>query len=96
MIAVIHDGAVINKGPWEYVLFDGSPNPLPEGAVEGDFDVVQTADGKYVLRTAYEELRRAAYPPIQDQLDALYRAGLFPPEMAALLRAVKDRYPKEV
>jgi hypothetical protein len=42
----------------------------------------------------YAEKRRSEYPAIGDQLDALYHAGVFPAEMAALLRAVKDKYPK--
>ena len=42
----------------------------------------------------YAEKRKTDYPAIGDQLDALYHAGLFPAEMAALLRAVKDKYPK--
>jgi len=42
----------------------------------------------------YAEKRKTDYPAIGDQLDALYHAGVFPAEMAALLRAVKDKYPK--
>ena len=38
--------------------------------------------------------RDRVYPPIGDQLDALFRAGVFPPEMAAQLQAVKDAHPK--
>ena len=42
----------------------------------------------------YAKKRKGEYPTIGDQLDALYHAGVFPAEMAALLRAVKDKYPK--
>jgi len=42
----------------------------------------------------YSEKRKSEYPAIGDQLDALYHAGVFPAEMAALLKAVKDKYPK--
>ena len=42
----------------------------------------------------YAQKRKGEYPAIGDQLDALYHAGMFPAEMAALLRAVKDKYPK--
>ena len=42
----------------------------------------------------YQRLRAAAYPPIGDQLDALYHAGIFPAEMAAKLAEVKARFPK--
>ena len=44
--------------------------------------------------TQYRRQRAAEYPPIGDQLDALFHAGVFPVEMAALIQAVKDRYPK--
>ena len=40
-------------------------------------------------------IRALSYPPIGDQLDALFHAGIFPEEMAAKLQAVKDKYPKE-
>lgn len=42
----------------------------------------------------YRDYRRKAYPPVGDQLDALYHAGLFPTEMAEKIRAVKEMYPK--
>jgi len=38
--------------------------------------------------------RKSEYPPIGDQLDALFHAGVFPEEMAAKIQAVKDKYPK--
>ena len=43
---------------------------------------------------AYRAERAIAYPPIGDQLDALFHAGVFPPEMEAQIQAVKDEYPK--
>jgi hypothetical protein len=42
----------------------------------------------------YAQKRVLEYPPIGDQLDALFHAGVFPVEMAALVQAVKDKYPK--
>ena len=41
----------------------------------------------------YRRNRAAEYPSIQEQLDALYHAGVFPPEMSARIRAVKEKYP---
>jgi hypothetical protein len=43
---------------------------------------------------SYQEKRVMEYPSIGDQLDALFRAGVFPAEMAAQIQAVKDKYPK--
>lgn len=45
-------------------------------------------------RNSYFAARVEAYPPIGDQLDALYHAGLFPPEMEKKIRAVKEAFPK--
>ena len=41
----------------------------------------------------YRRNRAREYPSIEDQLDALYHAGVFPPEMANRIRAVKEKYP---
>jgi hypothetical protein len=42
----------------------------------------------------YAQKRVGEYPPIGDQLDALFKAGVFPADMAARIQAVKDKYPK--
>ena len=43
----------------------------------------------------YSDKRKAEYPDIGDQLDDLYHKGAFSDEMAAKLKAVKDKYAKE-
>ena len=47
-----------------------------------------------LARTKYQRNRASEYPPIGDQLDALFKAGVFPTDMAATLQAVKNKYPK--
>ena len=42
----------------------------------------------------YTNKRKAEYPEIGDQLDDLYKQGVFSAEMTALIKAVKDKYPK--
>lgn len=42
----------------------------------------------------YRRQRQGAYPPIGDQLDDLFKAGLFSDEMAAQIQAIKNAYPK--
>ncbi len=42
----------------------------------------------------YIKKRVDEYPDIGDQLDSLYHAGAFPADMAAKLKAVKDKHPK--
>jgi hypothetical protein len=44
--------------------------------------------------TKYQRQRKPEYPSITDQLDALFHAGVFPPEMAEQIQAIKDKYPK--
>jgi hypothetical protein len=43
----------------------------------------------------YARNRKEEYPNIGDQLDALFKAGVFPDDMAAKIQAVKDKYPKD-
>jgi hypothetical protein len=47
-----------------------------------------------LARTQYQRDRAKEYPAIGDQLDALFKAGVFPADMAATIQAVKDKYPK--
>lgn len=42
----------------------------------------------------YRMLRAAAYPPIGDQLDALWKGGAAAEDMLQRVLAVKARYPK--
>jgi hypothetical protein len=43
---------------------------------------------------AYKYQRAAEYPPIGDQLDALWKGGDAAAEMLAKVQAVKAKYPK--
>lgn len=55
-----------------------------------DKDAVQA----YVDAYAYIAKRAAEYPPIGDQLDALWKGGEAAAEMLAKVQAVKNKYPK--
>ena len=70
-------------------------------------DVAYDADGNevaydkaavqaYVDAHAYIAKRAAEYPPIGDQLDALWKGGDAAAEMLAKVQAVKAKYPKGV
>lgn len=70
-------------------------------------DVAYDADGNevsydkaaveaYVQAHAYIAKRQAEYPPIGDQLDALWKGGEAAAEMLAKVQAVKAKYPKGV
>lgn len=43
---------------------------------------------------AYKEKRAKEYPPIAEQLDALWKGGDAAAEMLAKVQAVKNKYPK--
>jgi hypothetical protein len=58
---------------------------------QAQLKVLPTTEACY---TDYADRRRAEYPSIEEQLDALYHAGAFPPDMAERIHAVKLRYPK--
>jgi len=42
----------------------------------------------------YTELRRAAYPPVGDQLDAIWKGGADAAAMLVTINVVKTRFPK--
>jgi len=48
----------------------------------------------YVDAHAYIAKRQAEYPPIGDQLDALWKGGEAAAEMLAKVQAVKSKFPK--
>ena len=67
------------------------------GAFDADGNKVtidMDAVNAWVDPEAYKAHRAPEYPPIGDQLDALFKAGVFPADMAAAIQAVKDKYPK--
>lgn len=55
---------------------------------------MKIAEEEELARFTWDKRRRDAYPDIGDQLDSLFHAGVFPPEMSDKLQAVKDKYPK--
>jgi hypothetical protein len=42
----------------------------------------------------YQELRAAKYPPMGDQLDAMWKGGEAASDMKAIIQSVKDSIPK--
>jgi hypothetical protein len=53
----------------------------------------QQLNDEYVA-SEYQRLRKPEYPPIGDQLDALWKGGEDAQEMLARVQAVKSKYPK--
>ena len=54
---------------------------------------IAVVDAEYA-RNEYQRLRAPEYPPIGDQLDALWKGGDAAAEMLARVQAVKAKYPK--
>ena len=79
-----------DAGSGAYIKEWNSASPQPTVAE------IETAHAEWQAEydsTEYQRLRAPEYPPIGDQLDALFHAGVFPAGMAATLQAVKDKYP---
>ncbi len=72
--------------------FDASENPvtLDMVLVASEIIALETAEAKI----AYRDLRKVAYPPMGDQLDALWKGGAEQAAMKAIIDKVKSDYPK--
>ena len=80
-------------GKIELTKIDGQENTGVIPSEEAITTEMERLQAEYDAR-AYVRKRVTEYPAIGDQLDALFHAGVFPAEMAAVLQAVKDKYPK--
>ena len=58
---------------------------------EQGYDIVEGPD---VVQPSYAELRKAEYPPIEDQLDKIYHSGVN--AWKAQIKQIKDRHPKSI
>jgi hypothetical protein len=65
---------------------------LPAGSVQITDEEAEAL--RPVYTSTYAEKRAAEYPPIGDQLDALWKGGEAAAEMLAMVQAVKAKYPK--
>lgn len=71
-------------------------NPLPEGAIEEELDV-ELVNGKFIRvdsPTAYQSYRKQEYPPLAEQLDAIWKGGSSMDDMRNKIMAIKSKYPK--
>jgi hypothetical protein len=81
---------VVYNDPIE--AYDASEKPvaIDMAAAEAEIAVLEAAAAK----VAYRELRAKAYPPVGDQLDALWKGGAEQAAMKAVIVKVKSDYPK--
>ena len=75
---------------WQNIIWLNGTTPISNEDIAAKQVEIETEWNS----TQYRRDRKEEYPPIGDQLDALFHAGLFPADMAATLQAVKDKYPK--
>ena len=67
----------------------------PEEEAEWEIKLLASQAKQVELaKTAYQRQRAAEYPPIGDQLDALWKGGDEAASMLAQVQAVKAKYPK--
>jgi hypothetical protein len=81
-----YDGLIWNEPP----VWEGGQKKPTKAEVEAE---VARLQAEYDAKE-YQRQRKPEYPSITDQLDALFHAGVFPPEMAEQIQAIKDKYPK--
>lgn len=81
---------VVYNDPIE--AFDASEKPvtLDMSLVPAEIAVLEAAEAK----VSYRGLRAMAYPPVGDQLDALWKGGQEQAAMKARIDKVKADYPK--
>jgi hypothetical protein len=89
-ILSLHPGAEVVVRGDEVEWIKPSTAPVTEAQIATELVRLQ-AD--YEAKQ-YQRDRVSEYPAIGDQLDALYHAGVFPEDMAEIIQAVKDKYPK--
>ena len=72
--------------------YDANEKPvaIDMAAAKAEIAKLEAAEAK----VAYRELRRVAYPPVGDQLDALWKGGQEQAAKKAVIDKVKADYPK--
>lgn len=85
------DFAIGQDETGQFITHWGIEAPIP---TDEELETAWEAYQSHEAATAYRVKRAAEYPGIGDQLDALFKAGLMPKDMAAQIQAVKDKYPK--
>lgn len=67
---------------------------LIDGGTGEPFNPEQRYSHFWWLENGYKNQRQQEYPPVGDQLDALWKGGDAAAEMLARVQAVKAKYPK--
>ena len=81
---------IVYNDPIEAYDRDEKPVTIDDKLVSVEIVALEAAAAKL----AYRELRAKAYPPVGDQLDAIWKGGQDMADMKALIEKVKADYPK--
>lgn len=87
----------MNKHDAIYALNSSVVTIRGDVAYDKDENIVaynETTVQSYIDSHTYIAKRQSEYPPIGDQLDALWKGGDAAAEMLAKVQAVKTKYPK--
>ena len=76
----------------QVVTIDDGTGAFDVGGNKVEIDLVRV--NAWIDPEAYKYKRQSEYPPIGDQLDALWKGGDAAAEMLAKVQAVKTKYPK--
>ena len=67
---------------------------LPEGCIAITQEEADAIVSSKVVPPTYQQLRAAAYPPLAEQIGAIWKGGEAAEIMKAAIQAVKDSIPK--
>jgi hypothetical protein len=95
MKALISNNEVVDI---QYQEFEVHPSlvwvPCDSSVRTGDKYINGVFTTPEVMPIPYDYARKAEYPPIGDQLDALWKGGAAAEDMLARIQEIKNKYPK--
>lgn len=75
---------------FENIYWQNGTAPVTKTAFMAEYAIAELQyNNEQILKN-----RKMEYPEIGDQLDDLFKSGVFSQEMADRIQAVKDKYPK--
>ena len=76
------------------ISYNSQTKEVTESTLSTAEEDAYKAEGVEQAKVLYKKQRRPLYPDIGDQLDDLYKQGVFSADMTAKIKKVKDDNPK--
>ena len=76
------------------ISYNSQTKEVTESTLSTAEEDAYKAEGVEQAKVLYKKQRRPLYPGIGDQLDDLYKQGVFSADMTAKIKKVKDDFPK--